>query len=104
MATRTVTATKAKNEFGRLLDTAMQGTAVVITKHDAPRAVLLSMEAFTALTEAGERRLDRLSEEFDELLANQQAPKAKAGLRAAFAASPGQLGKAALAAARARGR
>ena len=50
MATRTVTATKAKNEFGRLLDTAMQGTAVVITKHDAPRAVLLSMEAFTALT------------------------------------------------------
>jgi len=104
MATRTVTATKAKNEFGRLLDTAMQGTAVVITKHDAPRAVLLSMEAFTALTEAGERRLDRLSEEFDELLANQQAPKAKAGLRAAFAASPSQLGKAALAAARARGR
>jgi len=104
MATRTVTATKAKNEFGRLLDTAMQGTAVVITKHDAPRAVLLSMEAFTALTEAGERRLDRLSEEFDELLANQQTSKAKAGLRAAFAASPGQLGKAALAAARARGR
>ena len=104
MATRTVTATEAKNEFGRLLDTAMQGTAVVITKHDAPRAVLLSMEAFTALTEAGERQLDRLSEEFDELLANQQAPKAKAGLRAAFAASPSQLGKAALAAARARGR
>lgn len=104
MATKTVTATEAKNEFGRLLDTVIQGAAVVITRHDAPRAVLLSMEAFTALTEAGERQLDRLSGEFDELLASQQTSKAKAGLRAAFAASPRLLGKAALAAARPRGR
>jgi prevent-host-death family protein len=104
MATRTVTATEAKNEFGRLLDTVMQGAAVVITKHDAPRAVLLSMEAFTALSEAGERQLDSLSEEFDALLARQQTSKAKAGMKAAFAASPRQLGKAALAAARSRGR
>ena len=106
MATKTVTATatEAKNEFGRLLDTVMQGSAVVITKHDAPRAVLMSMEAFTALSQAGERRLDHLSEEFDDLLARQQTPKAKAGLRAAFAASPRQMGKAAVAAARSRGR
>jgi antitoxin Phd len=104
MATKTVTATEAKNEFGRLLDTVIQGAAVVITKHDAPRAVLLSMEAFTALSEAGERQLDRLSEEFDALLATQQSAKAKAGLRAAFAASPKQLGRAAVAAARSRGR
>jgi prevent-host-death family protein len=104
MAHKTVTATEAKNEFGRLLDTVMQGGAVVITKHDAPRAVLLSMEAYTALSEAGDRQLDRLSKEFDDLLARQQTSKAKAGLRAAFAAAPKQLGKAAVAAARSRGR
>ena len=104
MAPRTVTATEAKNEFGRLLDTVMHGEAVVITKHDAPRAVLLSMEAFTALSQSGERQLDRLREEFDELLAGQQTAKAKAALRAAFGASSKQLGRAALAAARSRGR
>jgi len=39
-----VTATEAKNKFGRLLEKAMQGGVVVITKHDAPKAVLISMD------------------------------------------------------------
>ena len=99
-----VTATEAKNEFGRLMDLAMQGAAVVITRHDAPRAVLLSMEAYQVLSEAGERQLESLSGEFDELLARQQTVKARTGLKAAFGASPAQLGKAAVTAARSRGR
>jgi antitoxin Phd len=36
--------------------------------------------------------------EFDELLGRMQTPEARAGMRAAFGASPKQLGKAALAA------
>jgi antitoxin Phd len=104
MGTKSVTATEAKNEFGRLLDTVIQGAAVVITRHDAPRAVLMSIEAFKALSAAGERQLHSLSEEFDALLERQQTSKAKAGMKAAFAASPATLGKAALAAARSRGR
>ena len=99
-----VTATEAKNEFGRLMDLAMQGAAVVITRHDAPRAVLLSMEAYQVLSEAGERQLESLSGEFDELLARQQTVKARSGLKAAFGASPAQLGKAAVTAARSRAR
>jgi prevent-host-death family protein len=104
MATKSVTATEAKNEFGRLLDTVIQGASVVITKHDAPRAVLMSIEAFNALSAAGERQLNSLTEEFDELLARQQTSRAKAGMRAAFAASSRNLGRAAVAAARSRGR
>jgi hypothetical protein len=44
----------------------------------------------------GETRLDTLSGQFDDLLARMQTPKARPGLRAAFTASPKQLGKAAV--------
>lgn len=97
------TSTVAKNEFGRLLEMVIQGRVVVITKHDAPKAVLVSLDEFNALTRAAGSKLDTLSGEFDALLARMQAPKARAGMRAAFDASPKQLGKAAVAAARKRG-
>ena len=97
------TATVAKKEFGRLLDIVLRGGRVVITRHDAPRAVVLSMEDFNALAQATERTLDTLSGEFDALLARMQMPKARAGLKAAFDASPKAIGTAAVAAARKRG-
>ena len=43
-ATASYTATEAKNEFGRVLGQAIQGTTVLITKHDTPRAVLISID------------------------------------------------------------
>ena len=75
----------------------------MITKHDAPKAVLISLESFNALSRATETRLDTLSREFDALLAKMQTPKVRLGMKTAFAASGKQLGKAAVAAARARG-
>ena len=97
------TATDAKKQFARLLELVLQGGAVVITKHDAPKAVLLSVDEFTALTKATESPLDTLSAEFDALLARLQTPRTRAGRKTAFAASPKELGKAAVAAARTRG-
>jgi prevent-host-death family protein len=97
------TATDAKKQFARVLELVLQGGAVVITKHDAPKAVLLSVDEFTALTTASERTLDTLSAEFDTLLARMQTPRARAGMKTAFDASPSELGKAAVAAARKRG-
>src|SRR5215831_17005485 len=79
-----VTASQAKSEFGRVLDMAVQGGAVVITKHEAPKAVLLSVENFNALSRANETRLATLSSEFDALLARMQTPKARAGMKRAF--------------------
>jgi antitoxin Phd len=98
-----VSATDAKNEFGRILEKAIQGGTVLITKHDTPKAVLISVDEFNALTGAGRVELDALSGEFDTLLARMQTPAARAGMQAAFDASPKRLGRAAVAAARQRG-
>jgi antitoxin Phd len=98
-----VSASEAKSEFGRVLELAIQGRAVVITKHDAPKAVLISVENFNALSGAAQTKLDTLSREFDALLARMQTSKARRGMKAAFAASGKRLGKAAVAAARSRG-
>jgi len=96
----TVTASRLKNEFGRVFEQAALGGAVVITKHNTPRAVLLSYAEFEALTESATPTLNDLSERFDELLATMQTPKAKAGVAAAFDATPEELGAAAVKAAR----
>ncbi len=98
-----VTATEAKNTFGHLLEKAMQGGVVVITKHDAPKAVLISMDEYTALSNASESRINTLSAEFDSLLMRMQGPRARSAMKSAFHASPKQIGKAAVAAARKRG-
>ena len=96
------TATEAKNEFGRLLEQAIHGTTVLITKHDAPRAVLISIDHFQTLQEAPQAKLNTLTEQFDSLLERMQSPKARRGMAAAFRADNKQLGKAAVAAARKR--
>ena len=103
MAPRSFTATDAKNGFGRVLEAAIRTGLVVITKHDAPKAVLLSISEFRALQSAENRKLDTLSAEFDALLDRMQTPRARAGMQAAFDAPPVRLSKAALAAARKRG-
>jgi prevent-host-death family protein len=99
----TFTATDAKNEFGRVLDTAVEKGAVVITRHDAPKAVLLAIDEYDALVAAGERTLDLLAAEFDELLARMQTPEARQGMADAFNATPTRLGRSAVAAAKKRG-
>jgi len=98
-----ISATEAKNRLGEVLDNVIQGGMVLITKHQTPKVVLLSMDEYDALSRATETRLDTLNGEFDALLARMQTAKARAGMKAAFNASPKQLGNAAVAAARRRG-
>jgi len=96
-------ATGAKNEFGSWLEKAIRGDVVVITKHGAPKAVLLSVDEYQALARAPEARIERLSAEFDGLLESMQTSRVRRGMRSAFHASPKQLAKAAAAAAAKRG-
>lgn len=96
------TATQAKNEFARALELALQGASVIITKHDAPKAILISIDEFKKLTHAAELRLSTLGDEFDAMLERMQTPKARAAMQSAFSASPRKLGKAAVSAARKR--
>jgi len=102
--TASVSATDAKNEFGRILEKAIQGGRVLITKYDVPKAILISVSEFEALSLARQVKLDTLSDEFDALLARMQTSTARAGMKSAFSASPKRLGKAAVAAARKRAR
>ena len=95
-----VPATRFKNEFGAIFEQAALGGAVAITKHNTPKAVLLSYAEFQALTRSSSPVLDELDDEFDALLAGMQTAGAKAGLAAAFDASPEELGRAAVKAAR----
>jgi prevent-host-death family protein len=97
------TATDAKKQFGQVLELVLRGGVVVITKHDAPKAIVLSMDEFDALTRGAANRLDSLSADFDAMLTRMQTPRARAGMKAAFGASPKELGRAAVAAARKRG-
>lgn len=88
-----VTATEAKTRFGPLLETAIAGGSVIITKHDTPKAVLLSMAEFEALGGSRAPDLDALSAEFDGLLDRLQTPRARKALKSAFAAKPATMGR-----------
>ena len=96
----TVAATKVKNEFGAILEKATHGGAVAITRHDKPKAVLISYAEFESLVKTRSHTLGDLHTEFDALLARMQTPKARRGMKAAFNASPAELGRAAEKAAR----
>lgn len=79
-----VTATTAKNEFGRLLNAAVHGQHVMITRHNATRAVLLSKAEYDALAGTAGASLDSLTAEFDAMFEQMQTPAARTGTRAAF--------------------
>jgi prevent-host-death family protein len=96
-------ATVAKNSFGRMLDTALQEGAIVITKHDDPKAVLLSWDEFQALNAARSRQLAELTGEFDALYKGMQTAHARAAMQSAFDATPAELDRAAMRVAGKRG-
>lgn len=95
----TVAASRFKNEFGAIFEQAARGGAIAISKHDQPKAVLLSYAEFESLVASRSPALDDLSAQFDGLLVRMQTPRARRGMAAAFNASPARLGRAAVKAA-----
>jgi prevent-host-death family protein len=96
----TVASSDAKNQFGQVLESALRDGAVVITKHDTPKAVLISIDELESL--AARSQLDTLAREFDDKYAQMQKPDFGKAMSRAFAASPKKLGAAAVKAARKR--
>ena len=94
-----MTSTAAQNSFGRMLDTAVRNQTVMITKHGAAQAVVMSVDRYRELPRNSEPDLDALTAEFDALLERLQTPAARTGLREAFNATPDELARAAVAAA-----
>jgi len=95
-----VAATRMKNEFGAVLEEVLRSGAVAITRHDTPKAVLLSVTEFEALVRGRAPVLNDLRAEYDTLLARMQTPAARKGMADAFDAAPAALARAAVKAAR----
>jgi len=91
-----VPATVAKNSFGAILDKAVAGGIVAITKRDKPKAVVLSMEEYQALQSRAANPLQELQSEFESLFGAMQSSRARAAGNKLFGASSQKLGKAAL--------
>ena len=93
----TISATELKNATAAVFEQVAARRAVAITRHDKPRAVLLSVEQYEALT--GEKNpdwLEKLHEEYRGLLDRMQGPEQRAAAEKLFKATPEELGEAAL--------
>ena len=95
-----VSASEAKNAFGRILDSVAQTGMVAITKHAQPRAVLLSLDEYRAITEGAGTVLESLKGEFDAMLDRMNAPGQRDAMQRAFDTPPEELGRIAVKGAR----
>jgi antitoxin Phd len=96
----TVTATELKNATADVFEQVAAKQAVAITRHEKPRAVLLSVEQYEALTGQRPDWLEQLHEEYRGMLDRMQGPEQRAASERAFNANPQELGEAAVRAAR----
>ena len=95
----TITATELKNATADVFEQVAAKQAVAITRHEKPRAVLLSVEQYEALTGQRPDWLEQLHEEYRGMLDRMQGPEQRAAADRAFNATPQELGEAALRAA-----
>ena len=95
----TITATELKNATADVFEQVAAKQAVAITRHEKPRAVLLSVEQYEALTGQRPDWLEQLHEEYCGMLDRMQGPEQRAAAERAFNATPQELGEAALRAA-----
>lgn len=91
-----ISATELKNATADVFEQVAARRAVAITRHDKPRAVLLSVEQYEALTGQRPDWLEKLYEEYQGMLDRMQGPEQRAAADRAFNATPEELGEAAL--------
>jgi PHD/YefM family antitoxin component YafN of YafNO toxin-antitoxin module len=91
-----VSASKMVGAMQQVTNTVMTHGAVVVTRHDQPSMVLLSVDRYLELEQAAAPNLDALTQRFDDLYAGMQGDAAALAMEDAFALSPAQLGQAAV--------
>jgi antitoxin Phd len=92
----TITATELKNATADVFEQVAAKKAVAITRHEKPRAILLSVEQYEALTGQRPDWLEQLHEEYSGMLDRMQEPEQRAAAERAFNATPEELGEAAV--------
>ncbi len=91
-----ISATELKNATADVFEQVAARRAVAITRHDKPRAVLLSVEQYEAL--AGQRPdwLEDLYKKYLGVLESMQGPAQRAAAAKLFSATPEELADAAV--------
>lgn len=92
----TITATELKNATADVFEQVAAKQVIAITRHEKPRAILLSVEQYEALTGHRPEWLEKLHEEYRGMLERMQGPEQRAGAEKLFRATPEELGQAAL--------
>jgi PHD/YefM family antitoxin component YafN of YafNO toxin-antitoxin module len=95
-----VTITDFKERAREVVSFVAERGPVAILRHKTVDAVLISASAFVEYAKLKRERLDFLTRRYDELVSSMQTPQAAAGVDALFNATPDDLGRAALAAAK----
>ena len=92
-------ATKLASGMQAVASTVMARGAVVITRHEKPTMVLMSVERYLQMAQASEPDLEALTHRFDDMFARMQGEAAARAMDDAFAMDSSALGEAAIAAA-----
>ena len=95
-----VAATRLVEGMQKVTSTVMAHGAVVVTRHEQPSMVLMSVDRYVQLRQAAEPDLDGLARQFDELFGRMQGTEAAQRMAEAFEMSPAQLGEVAVRAAK----
>jgi antitoxin Phd len=99
-AIESLTITEFKKRAREVIDGIVGHKAVAILRHKTPDAVLISASDYVEFMKLRRERLNFLTERYDEMVSRMQAPQAAAGVDALFNATPEELGRAAIAAAK----
>lgn len=94
-----VSASDAKNGFGRILERVAREGGVTITWRHEPVTLVIPIETYRRLAAAEPGSLETLSAEFYALLERMQAPGVGNAMQRAFEMAPQELGAAAVGAA-----
>lgn len=95
-----VTITEFKEGAREVVGRVAQHGPVAILRHKTADAVLISVSDYLEFMKLKRERLDFLTRRYDALVARMQTPEAVAGVDALFSATPEELGRAAVAAAK----
>lgn len=83
-----VPATDVKNAMAEVMDLTQAEGMVALTKHGKVRAVLLSVATYEGLVKRAGDPLEKLTGQFDRMLASMQGPKARKAADTVFGPLP----------------
>jgi prevent-host-death family protein len=104
---RTISATRAKNAFGEIMESVRRSVPVFIEKHGKAEAVVLNVSHYQTLVRQARTpddvQLDGLREDFETLYLSMQGDKSRKAVDSLLSTSAEELNKTAAKRARRRG-